>query len=92
MANNITSKFFTGATRGVIVTTTDITRVVGIHATAVTATFVFSLSEGGVDKIKFTVPASNTSDIYIGEMGIRFDGTISASMPADGASLTLIVG
>ena len=53
MANNITSKFFTGATNGVIVA---------------------------------------TSDIYIGEMGIRFDGTISASMPADGASLTLIVG
>jgi hypothetical protein len=59
MANNITSKFFTGATNGVIVTTTDVTRVVAIHATAVTATGTFALSEGGVDKIKFQVPASS---------------------------------
>ena len=92
MANNITSKFFTGATNGVIVTTSDITRVVAIHATAVTATGTFALSDSGGDKIKFQVPASSMADIYIGEMGIRFDGTISASMPADGASLTLIVG
>ena len=92
MANNITSKFFTGATRGVIVTTTDITRVVGIHATAVSATGVFSLSEGGVDKIKFTVPASNTSDIYIGDQGIRFSGNVSVSLPSDGSSCTLLVG
>ena len=93
MANNITSKFFTGATNGVIVTTTDVTRVVAIHATAVSATGTFALKDAtGGDRIKFSVPASSMADIYIGEMGIRFDGTISASMPADGASLTLIVG
>jgi hypothetical protein len=54
MANNITSKFFTGATNGVIVTTTDVTRVVAIHATAVSATGTFALKDAtGGDRIKF---------------------------------------
>jgi hypothetical protein len=40
------------------------------------------------DKIKFHVSGSTSmADIYIGDQwSIRFDGTISASMPADGAS------
>jgi len=92
MANNITSKFFTGATNGVIVTTSDVTRVVAIHATAVTATGTFSLSEGGVDKIKFKVPASSATDIYIGDQGVRFSGNVSVSLPSDGSSCTLFVG
>jgi len=92
MANNITSKFFTGATRGVIVTTSDVTRVVAIHATAVSATGVFSLSEGGVDKIKFTVPASSMADIYIGDQGVKFSGDVSVSLPSNGSSCTLFVG
>ena len=92
MANNITSKFFTGATNGVIVTTSDVTRVVAIHATAVTATGTFALSEGGVDKIKFQVPASSMADIYIGDQGIKFSASISVSMPSDGSSCTLFVG
>jgi len=92
MANNITSKFFTGATNGVIVTTTDVTRVVAIHATAVTATGTFALSEGGVDKIKFQVPASSMADIYIGDQGVRFSGNVSVSLPSDGSSCTLFVG
>ena len=92
MANNITSKFFTGATNGVIVTTSDITRVVAIHATAVTATGTFALSEGGVDKIKFQVPASSMADIYIGDQGVKFSGTVSVSLPSDGSSCTLFVG
>ena len=92
MANNITSKFFTGATNGVIVTTTDVTRVVAIHATAVTATGTFALSEGGVDKIKFQVPASSMADIYIGDQGVKFSGDVSVSLPTDGSSCTLFVG
>jgi len=92
MANNITSKFFTGATNGVIVTTSDVTRVVAIHATAVTATGTFALSEGGVDKIKFQVPASSMADIYIGDQGVKFSGDVSVSLPSNGSSCTLFVG
>ena len=92
MANNITSKFFTGETRGVIVTTSDVTRVVAIHATAVTATGTFALSEGGVDKIKFQVPASSMADIYIGDQGVKFSGDVSVSLPSNGSSCTLFVG
>ena len=92
MANNITSKFFTGDTHGVIVTTSDVTRVVAIHATAVTATGTFALSEGGVDKIKFQVPASSMADIYIGDQGVKFSGDVSVSLPSDGSSCTLFVG
>ena len=92
MANNITSKFFTGATNGVIVTTSDVTRVVAIHATAVTATGTFALSDSTGDKIKFQVPASSMADIYIGDQGVRFSGTVSVSLPSDGSSCTLFVG
>ncbi len=92
MANNITSKFFTGATNGVIVTTSDITRVVAIHATAVSATGTFALSDSGGDKIKFQVPASSMADIYIGDQGVKFSGTVSVSLPTDGSSCTLFVG
>ena len=92
MANNITSKFFTGATNGVIVTTTDVTRVVAIHATAVSATGTFALSDSEGDKIKFQVPASSMADIYIGDQGIKFSGTVSVSLPTDGSSCTLFVG
>lgn len=89
MANNITSKFLAGT--GVIVTTTNITRVVAIHAySTVNGTFAISDSTG--DKIKFQVPASGTADIYIGDMGVRFDGTVSVSAPSDGSSVTLILG
>ena len=93
MANNITSKFFTGATNGVIVTTSDVTRVVAIHATAVTATGTFALKDAtGGDRIKFSVPASSMADIYIGDQGIKFSASISVSMPSDGSSCTLFVG
>ena len=92
MANNITSKFFTGATNGVIVTTSDVTRVVAIHATAVTATGTFALSDSTGDKIKFQVPASSMADIYIGDQGVKFSGTVSVSLPSDGSSCTLFVG
>ena len=89
MANNITSKFLSGT--GVIVTTTNITRVVAIHAYS-TIAGTFALSDSTGDKIKFQVPASGTADIYIGDMGIRFNGTVSVSAPSDGSSVTLILG
>ena len=92
MANNYTSKFFGGATNGVIVTTSDITRVTAIHAAAVTATGTFALSDSTGDKIKFQIPASGTADIYIGDMGVRFNGNVSVSLPSDGSSVTLILG
>jgi|TARA_R100001463_G_scaffold45547_2_gene93871 hypothetical protein len=92
MANNYTSKYFGGATNGVVVTTSDISRVTAIHATAVTAAGTFALSDSTGDKIKFQVLVSSMSDIYIGDMGIRFDGTVSVSAPSDGSSITLILG
>ena len=89
MANNITSKFLAGT--GVIVTTTNITRVVAIHAySTVNGTFAISDSTG--DKIKFQVPASGQADIYIGDQGVKFSGTVSVSLPSDGSSCTLFVG
>ena len=78
MSTNITTKFFSGATNGVIVTTSDFTRVV-------------ALSDSSGDKIKFEVPASSMSDIYIGEMGVRFNGTVSCSSPGTGG-ITLFLG
>ena len=92
MATNITTHY--KAASGIVVNVTAgiINRVIAIHA-ATSAAGTFDLHDStGTSKIKFYVPGSAASDIYMGEMGIRFDGTISASMPADGASLTLIVG
>ena len=57
MANNYSSKFFSGATNGVIVTvsSTDFSRVVAIHAAAVTTTGTFAITQKSTseDKIKF---------------------------------------
>tara|TARA_R110001592_G_scaffold55804_1_gene170536 strand:- start:445 stop:711 length:267 start_codon:yes stop_codon:yes gene_type:complete len=88
MATNITSKFLAGT--GVIVTTSNTTRVVALHAYS-TIAGTFALSDSTGDKIKFQTPASGTSDIYIGELGIKFNGTVSASAP-DGGSITLFIG
>ena len=89
MANNITSKFLAGT--GVIVTTTNITRVVAIHAySTVNGTFAISDSTG--DKIKFTVPASSMADIYIGDQGVSFSATVSVSAPGANGGVTLFVG
>ena len=93
MANNYSSKFFGGATNGVIVTVSAavFSRVVAVHAAAVTATGTFTLSEGGVDKLKFQVPASGTADVYLGEAGIKCNGQVSIATPNAG-SVTLILG
>jgi hypothetical protein len=89
MANNITSKFLAGT--GVIVTTTNITRVVAIHAySTVNGTFAISDSTG--DKIKFQVPTSGQADIYIGDQGVSFSATVSVSTPGANGGVTLFVG
>jgi hypothetical protein len=42
--------------------------------------------------LKFFVAANESADIYIGDMGVPMVGSVSVSVPADGAALTLIVG
>jgi hypothetical protein len=49
-------------------------------------------TDGGGSLIKCKLPASGTSDIYIGEMGIKATATISVSAPASAAAVTLILG
>ena len=89
MAGNF--KAYYKAASGVVVANSGINRVIAIHAISSVAG-TFDLQDSVGSQIKFQVPASGTADIYIGELGVRFDGSISASMPADGAGLTLIVG
>ena len=68
-----------------------LTRIVAIHAFS-TVTGLFDIGDKDGSKIQFQVPASGTADIYIGDMGVRFDGTVSVSAPSDGSSVTLILG
>jgi len=89
MSTNITSKFLAGT--GVIVTTSDITRVIAIHAYS-TVNGTCALSDSTGDKIKFQVPASGQADIYIGEMGIRCDATVCCSAPGAHGGVTLLLG
>ena len=92
MATNITTHF--KAASGIVVNVTAgvVNRVVAIHA-ATSAAGTFDLHDStGKSKIKFHVSGSTTSDIYIGDQGIRFSGNVSVSLPSDGSSCTLLVG
>jgi len=89
MAGNFKSHYKAGS--GVVVANSGINRVIAIHAES-TVAGTFDLQDNVGSQIKFQVATCTGADIYIGEMGVRFDGSISASMPADGAGLTLIVG
>ena len=89
MAKNITAVNKSGGD-GVIIATNGITRIVAIHAYS-TAAGTFAIADNSGDKIKFQVPASGTADIYIGDMGVRCDATVSVSTPNAG-SVTLFVG
>ena len=89
MAKNITAVNKSGGD-GVIIATNGITRIVAIHAYS-TAAGTFAIADNSGDKIKFQVPASGTADIYIGDMGVRCDATVSVSTPKSG-SVTLFVG
>ena len=86
MANK--SKFLSGS--GVIVTTEGTSRILAIHAYS-TIAGTFALSDSTGDKIKFQVPASGTADIFIGELGIKCDASISVSTPNAGG-VTLFLG
>ena len=84
MANNYNSLFQAGA--GVI-STAEKTRIIAVHAhSTVAGSFDIKGATSGV--LKFFVSA----DIYIGDMGVPMVGSVSVSVPADGAALTLIVG
>ena len=89
MAKNITAVNKSGGD-GVIIATNGITRIVAIHAYS-TAAGTFAIADNSGDKIKFQLPAGGTADIYIGDMGIRCEATISVSTP-DAGSVTLFVG
>ena len=89
MTTNITSKFIQGT--GVAVTTQGDTRILAIHAySTVNGTIDIEDSKGS--KIKFQVPASGQADIFIGELGIKCDSTISVSTPGANGGVTLFIG
>ena len=89
MSKNITAVNKSGGD-GVIIATNGVTRIVAIHAYS-TIAGTFAVADNSGDKIKFQVPASGTADIYIGDMGVRCDATVSVSTPNSG-SVTLFVG
>ena len=67
-----------------------VNRIVAVHAYS-TVAGTFDITDKDGSKIKFQVAASGTADIYIGEMGIKCENTVSVSTPNAG-SVTLILG
>ena len=67
-----------------------LTRIVAIHAFS-TVTGLFDIGDKDGSKIQFQVGASGTADIYMGETGIKCEGTVSIATPQAG-SVTLILG
>ena len=66
-------------------------RIVAVHAYS-TVLGTFDIQDKDGSKIKFQVGAGSTSDIYIGEMGVRCEGTVSVSTPGTHGGVTLILG
>ena len=89
MTTNITSKFIQGT--GVAVTTEGDTRILAIHAFS-TVNGTFDIQDTKGSRIKFQVAASGTADIYVGELGIRCEGSVSVSAPNADGSVTLMLG
>ena len=79
-----------GTGTSVAITLPRTTRIVAIHAFS-TVTGLFDIGDKDGSKMKFQVGVSSTSDIYMGEMGIRCEGTVSVDTPQAG-SVTLILG
>ena len=79
-----------GTGTSVAITLPRTTRIVAIHAFS-TVTGLFDIGDKDGSKIQFQVGASGTADIYMGEMGIRCEGTVSVDTPQAG-SVTLILG
>ena len=107
MSTNITTAFKAGdgvivsqqvvsttdnAGNSIAVTLPHVTRILAIHANAVTVAGTFDIGDNNGSKIKFDVGVSGTADIYMGEVGIKCVGTVSVNVPGDAASVTLILG
>ncbi len=107
MSTNITTAFKSGdgiilqptvvsttnnAGTSIAVTLPRVTRIVAIHANAVTVAGTFDIGDKNGSKIKFDVGVSGTADIYMGETGLKCEGTVSVNVPGDAASVTLILG
>ena len=100
MSTNITTAYLKDS--GVIIAAASVTanpgslaasmvnRIVAIHAYSTVAGNIVIGDVGG-SKISFTVPASGTADIYMGETGLRCQGNVSIATP-DAGSVTLILG
>ena len=101
MSTNITTAFLAGAD-GLIIAAATVTanpgslassmvnRIIAIHACSTLAGNIVIGDVAG-SKISFTVPASGTADIYLGETGIKCNGNVSIATP-DAGSVTLILG
>ena len=75
---------------GNIISTTNRTRILGVHSYSSIAGVVTIGDQSGA-VIVYEVPASAESDMYFGEMGIACSATVTISTP-DAGSVTLIVG
>ena len=89
MATNITTVNKRGWD-GVIISTTNTTRIIGIHSYS-TIAGVITVGDQNGTKITYEVPASAESDMYFGELGIKCSATVTITTP-DAGSVTLIVG
>ena len=68
-----------------------INRIVAVHAYS-TVLGTFDIGDKDGSKMKFQVGVSSTTDIYMGEMGLRCEGTVSVSTPGTHGGVTLILG
>ncbi len=106
MSTNITTAFKSGdgvivspqvvsttdnAGNSIAVTLPHVTRILAIHANAVTVAGTFDIGDSNGSKIKFDVGVSGTADIYMGEVGVKCEGTVSVSTP-DAGGVTLVLG
>ena len=75
---------------GDIIATPDRTRILGVNSYS-TIAGVIAIGDQTGTVITYEVPASAESEMYFGEMGVLFSGTLSISTPNAG-SVTLITG
>ena len=105
MSTNITTAFKSGdgvivspqvvsttdnAGNSIAVTLPHVTRVLAVHAFS-TVAGTFDIGDKNGSKSKFQVAASGTQDIYMGEVGVKCEGTVSVSTP-DAGGVTLVLG
>ena len=89
MAGNFKAHY--KAASGVVYANQGKSRVIAIHALS-TVAGTFDLQDSNGSQIKFQVPASGQADIYIGELGVRFEGTVCCSITGANGGVTLFVG